>query len=281
MDKGEKYYWIGDLNLNNFYKIKLKEYSTLKDNNRDINDEIISCGDHMERGVGKIESGTGIGGGTGTETSTGKEYGESLHVYSKNKNKNQSRDDKLILNDSNFKIDEINKLEDFNILDELDELDADNDNVNDRNYKKLYEIKSLRNKLNKKEVSDIADQKVKEMTKAKKKQGAEVLGGYKSYKNNCCLLGNLYELLDKKILMSRIKDRFMNQLDSLKLYALLINLQYITDGRVKGSSPMKSIIITGRSNISLIAANIHSALNKSYNEYGMDKEDTIVRVFWK
>jgi hypothetical protein len=71
----------------------------------------------------------------------------------------------------------------------------------------------------------------------------------------------------------------MTQLNGLRLYAILLNLQYFKEGAIRGVSPMKSFIITGNSNVSLIAVNIHNALNRAYSEYGMDAEESIVSIF--
>nr|YP_010555480.1 DNA polymerase [Ramaria rubella]UYR22229.1 DNA polymerase [Ramaria rubella] len=89
------------------------------------------------------------------------------------------------------------------------------------------------------------------------------------------------ELLNKKILISRIKDKIMIVLDSDKLYAVLINLQYIKNGSITGTSPMKSIIITGSTNVSLIADNILNALTRAHNEYRLEAEECFVSFYWR
>lgn len=54
----------------------------------------------------------------------------------------------------------------------------------------------------------------------------------------------------------------MKSLDRNKLYALLVNLHYLTDGNVRGITPMKSMIVTGESNVKFIGAKIINGLNR-------------------
>src|SRR5258708_25073255 len=73
----------------------------------------------------------------------------------------------------------------------------------------------------------------------------------------------------------------MRRLESDKLYALLIKLHFITDGQVKGISPMKSMIVTGDSNVIFLAANIVNGLTRAMNEYDIISEEVTVRVHWR
>lgn len=108
-------------------------------------------------------------------------------------------------------------------------------------------------------------------------------GGYKSYNQNSCILGNLLELLNKTVLINKINANLINELDreNNKIYAVLINISYIKNGIVSGISPMKSLIITGKSNVYLIADNILNGLNKVNNEYNLDSDECIVKVYWR
>jgi hypothetical protein len=72
-------------------------------------------------------------------------------------------------------------------------------------------------------------------------------GGYNSYLKNQGFLGDIYEFLIDN-LSEEIEVRFQkNVLDLLedgKIYSVLLQISYINEGQVKGSSAMKSIIIT-------------------------------------
>ena len=70
-------------------------------------------------------------------------------------------------------------------------------------------------------------------------------------------------------MISRLHNRLIRDLENDKLYSLLVNIYYLENGQTKGTSPMKSIIITGDSNVSLIAQNINNALIRANNEYSL------------
>jgi hypothetical protein len=52
----------------------------------------------------------------------------------------------------------------------------------------------IRKNISDKERNDIVELKFKKLKQDKLKEGASVLGGYKSYKNNNYVLGSLFEL---------------------------------------------------------------------------------------
>jgi hypothetical protein len=51
--------------------------------------------------------------------------------------------------------------------------------------------------------------------------------------------------LIKDNLISMIKDKLLSQLNEDDFYAILVNIQYVVNGSLKGTSPINSIIITG------------------------------------
>ena len=70
----------------------------------------------------------------------------------------------------------------------------------------------------------------------------------------------------------------MKELESDKLYSILVNIYYLDLGQPRGTSPMKSIIITGDSNVTLIGQNIYNALIRANNEYSLPESETMVQI---
>ena len=73
----------------------------------------------------------------------------------------------------------------------------------------------------------------------------------------------------------------MKELESDKLYSILVNIYYLDLGQPRGTSPMKSIIITGDSNVTLIGQNIYNALIRANNEYSLPESETMVQIIWR
>ena len=78
-----------------------------------------------------------------------------------------------------------------------------------------------------------------------------------------------------------IKDKLLSQLNEDDFYAILVNIQYVVNGSLKGTSPINSIIITGNANHELIAEKIYNGLRKAYYSYDMESEGSIVTVHWR
>lgn len=171
--------------------------------------------------------------------------------------------------------------------------DADDDNLNDNVLYKLfkdineedinslsvasgYKIAKVKYKGNK-----IRTNKSIKIDPEVLKKLAIIKGGYKTYIKNSCELGNLMELLDKNVLIDRLQNNFIFELVSYKVYSILVNVSYVADGVVNGISPMKSMIVTGKSNTNLIAANILNGLHKVLNEYSIESSEAIVIVHWR
>jgi hypothetical protein len=72
-------------------------------------------------------------------------------------------------------------------------------------------------------------------------------GGYNSYLKNQVLLGSISDLLNEDLSKdseAKFKNNVLDLLEEGKTYSVLLQVTYVTDGPAKGSSPMKSIIIT-------------------------------------
>ena len=52
------------------------------------------------------------------------------------------------------------------------------------------------------------------------------------------------ELLNKDKLIIRIKENLLSKLNGNDLYAMLLNIQYVDNGVLKGTSPISSVVIT-------------------------------------
>jgi hypothetical protein len=180
------------------------------------------------------------------------------------------------------------------VIDEKDIGEKENEFIMDENelsykvHNKLESIKfnlnvSKRKRKRKKNVNTIVNNKIKELHKEKKEVLKPTLGGYYSYNQNICVLGILQFLLNKGNLITCIKDKMLSQLNGDDLYSLLVNIQYVSskDGSLKGTSPMVSMVVTGKANPVLISERIHNGLRKAYDTYEMKEEGIIVSVHWK
>nr|AYE93221.1 DNA polymerase [Termitomyces sp.]AYE93271.1 DNA polymerase [Termitomyces sp.] len=154
-----------------------------------------------------------------------------------------------------------------------------NNDLFDVKFSSTAKHKSVKNR---KKLNKVVNKKINELESEKSILLAKVKGGYTNYNQYRCVLGNLLELTDnKELLINRVKENLMVELDNEKLYALLINIHYVKDGVLNGISPMKSVIVTGNSNAQLIAVNILNGLNKVINEYNIENDECIVRVHWR
>jgi hypothetical protein len=70
-----------------------------------------------------------------------------------------------------------------------------------------------------------------------------VKGGYKSYENRT-VLGDLMTLLTEDRLIEVLVNKLFVQFKENRGYTLLFQLDYITNGRVSGLTPLKSLFVT-------------------------------------
>lgn len=95
-------------------------------------------------------------------------------------------------------------------------------------------------------------------------------GGYNSYFKNKAFLGEIFEFLNDNLseeIDVRFKKNVLDLLEDGKIYSVLLQVSYISEGQVKGSSPMKSIIITKNINIYNVIQRFKIAINKFIDEY--------------
>jgi hypothetical protein len=80
-----------------------------------------------------------------------------------------------------------------------------------------------------------------------------------------------------------VKENLMSTLKVNKLYALLINIQYFDSetGNIRTITPIKSMIITGNSNVKLIGGNLKNGLIQALYEYNITDGVTIVTTHWR
>jgi hypothetical protein len=77
-------------------------------------------------------------------------------------------------------------------------------------------------------------------------------GGYNSYLKNKAFLGEIFEFLNDNLseeIEVIFKKNVLDLLEDGKIYSVLLQVSYVSEGQVKGSSAMKSIIITKNINI--------------------------------
>jgi hypothetical protein len=101
-------------------------------------------------------------------------------------------------------------------------------------------------------------------------------GGYNSYLKNKALLGNISEFLNDdltKDIEARFNKNVLDLLEDGKTYSILLQVSYISDGAIKGSSPIKSIIITKKINSKFVLQRFKIAINKFVNEYQVQDLD--------
>ena len=94
-------------------------------------------------------------------------------------------------------------------------------------------------------------------------------GGYNSYFKNKAFLGEIFEFLNDNLseeIDVRFKKNVLNLLEDGKIYSVLLQVSYISEGQVKRSSPMKSIIITKNINIYNVIHRFKIAINKFIDE---------------
>lgn len=118
-------------------------------------------------------------------------------------------------------------------------------------------------------------------------RGGGVKGVFLSYLEHKAMLGSFEELLDLDVLKSAINSCLLSQFESGKLYTILINIIYVENGVIRGSTPMKSIIITAESNVSFhrlpkaAGKIIQNKIIRASNEYNFIDQSCQVQVIWR
>lgn len=109
-------------------------------------------------------------------------------------------------------------------------------------------------------------------------------GGYNSYLQNKALLGSIADILNeeqRKDFEDLFNKNVLALLEKGKIYSILLQVVYVTEGEVKGSSPMKSIIITKNINTYFVIQRIKMALNNFESEYQLSDYFGKCYVCWR
>ena len=109
-------------------------------------------------------------------------------------------------------------------------------------------------------------------------------GGYNSYLKNQVLLGSIADILNdalSKEFECKLKKNVLDLLEEGKTYSVLLQVTYIMDGPLKGSSPMKSIIITKNINTYFVLQRFKIALNNFESEYQLSDYYGECFVCWR
>jgi hypothetical protein len=109
-------------------------------------------------------------------------------------------------------------------------------------------------------------------------------GGYNSYLENKALLGSIADILNEEE-HKHFEDIFNKNVLALfekgKIYSMLLQVVYVTEGEVKGSSPMKSININKNINSYLVIQKIKVALQNFESEYQLSNYFGKCYVCWR
>ena len=109
-------------------------------------------------------------------------------------------------------------------------------------------------------------------------------GGYLSYYKQYVMYGNIIDILDdnnNKYFEDRFKEMVLDKLELGKIYRMLITVKYEEDGEVKGSTPMRSVMITKTISGYLILDRIQKELRKFEYEYNLENYTGECYVGWK
>jgi hypothetical protein len=109
-------------------------------------------------------------------------------------------------------------------------------------------------------------------------------GGYNSYFKNKALLGDISDILNYNLredIEAKFKENVLALLEVGKSYSVLLQVSYISDGQIKGASPMKSIVITKQINTFLVIQRFKMALNKFESEYQLSDYYGKCFVCWR
>jgi len=109
-------------------------------------------------------------------------------------------------------------------------------------------------------------------------------GGYLSYYKQYVMLGNIIEILDdnnNNYFEDRFKEMVLDKLEEGKIYRMLITVKYEEEGVIKGSTPMRSVMITKTISGYLILDRIQRELRKFEYEYNLEDYTGECYVGWK
>jgi hypothetical protein len=138
----------------------------------------------------------------------------------------------------------------------------------------------LDNKKIQKKIDKMVKDKINLIKSVDAKAIPNVKGGYKSYDNRT-VLGDLMTLLTENRLNDVLVNKLFVQFKKNRGYTLLFQLDYITNGRVSGLTPMKFMYVTYDTNVKLISVNVINGLNKVRNEYNVDADICRLSVIWR
>nr|QWO71460.1 DNA polymerase [Termitomyces sp. T132]QWO71465.1 DNA polymerase [Termitomyces sp. T8] len=154
-------------------------------------------------------------------------------------------------------------------------------NTKDNSNRILTNIKADVKSLSEDKANKIANVKIRQIERVKRNEGKIIKGGYLSYINHSCYIGHFDELIDKKILINRLKDNLISQLEEGKIYSILLNMSYLKNGVNVGISPMKSMIITATVNLNLLGHNIINAIILKSQEYEVQGDSCNINIYWR
>ena len=109
-------------------------------------------------------------------------------------------------------------------------------------------------------------------------------GGYLSYYKQYVMLGSIINILDDnkaKYFEERFTEMILEKLEEGKIYRMLITVKYEEDGEIKGSTPMRSVMITKSISVYLILDRIQRELRKFEYEYNLEDYTGECYVGWK
>ena len=109
-------------------------------------------------------------------------------------------------------------------------------------------------------------------------------GGYNSYLQNKALLGSIADILieeKQKYFEDIFNKNVLGLFEKGKIYSMLLQVVYVTEGEVKGSSPMKSIILNKNINSYLVIQKIKIALQNFESEYQLSNYFGKCYVCWR
>ena len=154
-------------------------------------------------------------------------------------------------------------------------------NNKNNNNNKFFDVKAIQNIISGHKLNKAVNKKINDIKLSNKQQLDGVEGGYLSYTKNKTYLGYLIELTNINLLHARISERLLVKLDPNKIYAIIMNVSYVNNGVLSGLSPIKSLIVSGNSNVKLIGQNILNGVNKVLNEYNIDDDKCVVTLYWR
>nr|QWO71469.1 DNA polymerase [Termitomyces titanicus] len=206
--------------------------------------------------------------------------GEKIITVTVNSEQNTSYHDQELMETSSGKVD-MGRWEQSNLDEGYKIKYINGTKTKDNSNRTLTNIKADVKPLTEDKANKIANVKIRQMERVKRNEGKIIKGGYLSYINHSCYIGHFEELIDKKILINRLKDNLISQLEEGKIYSILLNMSYLKNGVNVGISPMKSMIITPTVNLNLLGHNIINAIILKSQEYEVQGEYCNININWR